>query len=469
MDFTTDKEYLETNDIEAFIQAHQRMYSVKFASLWNYYIGKNTAIMQRKVTDPDNKTPFPYGRKIVNTYTGYAWRPGYTTYRAHEESSDAYVEAVNANFRLNHESIKTQRAGRNTAIFGRSYELHYIDGVVDNSLSVKATPRFFSVDPREMILIYDESPEPQKKFAIRYTLHGNDYLVEVYDDESRTLYSRSAKNSGSYEYSMVDEPEKNFYGAVPVTPFYMGDEMTGLIDPVISLIDDYDLIVSDSMIEFSRFANAYLRLVGMSIGDPTGQNPKILKQMLDKIRKARVFDNLKSQEDVSFLTKDIPTPFIDYMASLLDKQIFKQSHVPDFGSEAFKGALSGAAIERMLFDFENVVSSAESDFDIGLYDRISLVSKILELSGQSKGDPSSIVIDHRRNIPLDELDSAIIAQSMRGAGLSMETTLESMPRAMVPNVQEELERQESEKAGKIPDLDADIGKEAESVDISKEM
>jgi SPP1 family phage portal protein len=191
----------------------------------------------------------------------------------------------------------------------------------------------------------------------------------------------------------------------------------------------------------------------MSIGDPTGQNPRLLKQILARIKQSRTFDNLKDQNDVTLLTKDIPQDVIEYMTKLLKDQIHEQSHVPDFNSEKFSGALSGAAIERMLFDFENVVSSAQADFDLGLYDRMKLMTTILEKSGITGGDPLDIVISHRRNIPIDELDVAQVAVAMRNIGISMESVLENMPREVIPSVEMELERQKTETASAYPDMD----------------
>ena len=266
-------------------------------------------------------------------------------------------------------------------------------------------------------------------------------------------YTRENNNSGKWVYTLTGDTP-NLYHEVQISPYYMGDERQGLIQPVAPLIDDYDLLVSDSMIEFSRFANAYLRIVGATLGDPTDQNPKAVQSILARLKQTRIFDRLKAADDVTFLTKDIPKDFIEFMSGLLKDQIHSQSHVPDFGSEKFSGALSGAAIERMLFDFENVVSSAEADFNIGLYDRIGLISKVLKDTGGIEGEPENIVISHRRNIPVDEMDAADVAVAERNAGISMKTTLEGMPRDMVPNVDEELKRQEEEAKNAAPDLDA---------------
>jgi SPP1 family phage portal protein len=463
--WTTDKSDLDTLEIEKYILRHMAEVAPRMDKLWDYYLGKNPTILARKVGDPDNRTPFAYGRKIVTTFTGYAYRPGFIEYKPRDGADDAYILALQEVFDRNRETIKTERAGRNTAIFGVAYEIHYISGMVGAN-GTQAIPRFYNVDPREIIMLYDEEPEPQRSMGIRYyRVDEHTYKVELYLKDKYRTYLRTNNGSGTWEYTLTEEGQ-HFYGDVPITAYYMGDEKIGLIDPVSRILDDYDLLVSDSMVEFSRFANAYLRIVNSSIGDPTGQNPKVLKETLSRLKMSRVFDRLRDKDDVTFLTKDIPKDFVDFMEKILREQIHSQSHVPDFGSEKFSGALSGAAIERMLFDFENVVSSAEADFDQGLRDRIDLVTRILSRTQGIQGKQQDVVISHRRNIPIDEADSAAVAVAMRNAGLSMETVLDNMPRAMVPNVQEELKRQQGEAESMVdvdlaPDQDDQDDNQAE--------
>jgi len=447
--WTTDKSMLSTDDIEDWIQKHESERLPVLSMMADYYDGKNPTILGKPTTDPDNRTPFPYGRKIVNTFTGYGYRPGYITYRTEDEP---YLKTLTDIFRQNNETVKTERGGRNTATFGVSYELHYISGMTDG-LTTNIVPKFFTVDPRNMILLYDRQPEPDEKFAIYYTKIDDDvYNVEYYTDEAVTVYKRTNNNSGKWEYTR-ESVKQNFYEKVPVTPYYMNDRSIGLIEPVAPIIDDYDIIVSDSMIEFQRFANAYLRIVGMSIGDPTGDNPKLLRRILAKIKASRTFDSLKDKDDVTFLTKDIPKDFIEYMTKLLQNQIHEQSHVPDFTSEKFSGALSGAAIERMLFDFENIVSSAQADFDLGLYDRIEHITGIMQKIGVPVGDPMDVIINHRRNIPIDEMNAAEVAKELRNTGISMESVVENMPRKVIPTVKVEMERQKKEIDSAYPDIE----------------
>ena len=452
MDYTTSIEEPTTSQIEDLLTEYKSEIVPTYNKLWAYYRGKNTAILSRPDSEPDNKTPFPYARKIINTFTGYGYRPGFIKYRPVYPEVEPYFQALNELFRANNEPIKTEQAGRSTGIFGVAYELHYIDRMVNDQLSIQAQPRFFPVDPRQMIIMYDETPEPEPMFAIRFFKSGDATKVEVYTKSRIIQYRRELENYKP-TYTLISE-QSHFYDQVPVSVFKLGDDSNGLIEPIIPQIDNYDLIVSDSMIEFGRFANAYLRLVGMGMSDQVqGQNKTGLAGVLQSIKKRRVFERLKSPDDVTFLTKDIPTQFIDFMTKLLKEEIHVQSHVPDFTSPAFSGALSGAAIERLLFDFENVVSSAQAEFDIGLYQRIELISTIMRKAGQPVSDAWDINITHDRNIPLDVLSEAQQAEVLRRVGISMQTVLEDLPDSIIPDVETELERQSEERNSRLPSLD----------------
>jgi SPP1 family phage portal protein len=486
--------------------------------------------------DPNNKVPIPYGRKIVTTYTGYACKPHSTTYQAVEDKSEdeeadtesemitestdiseydpstqekiklalqisggvdrnsfakylppepkiktveqQFADELQANYNLNNEHIKTSRAGRNTGIFGVAYELLYMDGAVNNdkktnaALPVKAEPRFFSVDPREMILLYDYSSEPKKIIAIRFYKMTDDwYKVELYYKDKIIVYDRKRQrdpNEGIVKWVLIQLSESiNFYGDIPVIAYYFGDEMLGLISPVIPIIDAYDTLISDSMNEYDKFAAAYLVAKGFTFVDPVkAKDPNIASRILENLKKKRIIEIPKDAE-TSYLTKDIPTAFVEFMSKKLKDEIHTQSHVPDFKDMA-TGTLSGAAIQRLLFDFENVVSSAEADFDTGLKERIRLIAVAFEkLNRFTGGTPDMISISHRRNLPADLKEKADTALAMKNAGFSRWLCADIMPDDVIPDVEEELRRQDEDNEKLMPDIEAVPEPEAE-VDTEQE-
>jgi SPP1 family phage portal protein len=460
-DVLTDKEILD------YINNYEINEIPKLNDLWEYYRGKNVKILTRKPPDPnnpDNHISVGYGRKIVTTFTGYAYRPGYITYKAAEKADELYTKAIKDNFKLNKEIIKTNRAGRNTAIFGVAYEIVYIDKdfIVDNNtVNIKAVPRFYSVDPRELILIYNFESEPKKKVAIRfYKIKDALYKVEVYYDDKIQLYDRiREENTVNKEWKLqLKEEYPNFFGEIPVVAYYFGDEMIGVIDPVITLIDAYDTLVTDSMNEFDRFAFAYLIMKRFGLTDQIKkQEPGMVENTLRLLKRRRIFEHLPVDADIKFLTKDIPDAFISFMSTLLRDQIHIQSHVPDFTSEKMSGA-SGIAIQRLLFDFENVVSSTEADFDVGLNDRIRLITAIIAKSDSTKkGTSDQISIAHKRNVPLNLKEFADTAVQMKTAGFSRKAIVGIMPDDIIPDKEAELAEQDKDAQALMPNLDEMYG------------
>ena len=475
----TERDILTTDEIEQYIQKYEPEVE-RLSNLWAYYKGKNTTILNKKAPDPnnpDNKTPVPYGRKIVTTFTGYAYRPGYITYKADDEASKPYVEQLQATFDLNGEANKTSRHGRNTAIYGYSYEMLYIDR--GDALLVragnaaptaifdgKAVPRFFVADPREVILLYDYAPEPRKQLGIRYyRITDIHYKVELYTKTEIVVYDRRREqNSGKWVYSIASQ-NPNFFGDVPIVAYYMGDDRLGVIEPVLPLIDDYDLLMSDSFNEFDRFASAYLLIKKMSLVPPElKKEAGSVSRALQLLKRRRVFENLPDiSEPVKFLTKDIPTAFIEFMCKKVKDEIHTQSHVPDF-REMATGTLSGAAIKRLLFDFENLVSSAEADLDEGLQDRIRLMNIIYGAAGLLTDDTRAVVITHKRNLPDDLKEAADTALVLTNAGFSKRLIAATMPDSVVPDVDAELAEQAAEREQGMADVERQMAAEPDETE-----
>ncbi|MEN6293753.1 MAG: phage portal protein, partial [Methanobacterium sp.] len=215
----------------------------------------------------------------------------------------------------------------------------------------------------------------------------------------------------------------------------------------------YDVLVSDSLNEFDRFAFAYLIMKKFGLTDQAKkQSGEMVEQAAKTLKKKRIFEHLPEGAEIKFLTKDIPYEFIKFMTDLLREQIHIQSHVPDFTSDKMAGA-SGIAIQRLLFDFENVVSSAEADFDVGLNERIDLISTIYALTNVAQGSSSEIVITHKRNVPLNLKEFADTAMVMKNAGFSRYLIADIMPDDIIPDVEEELARQDADNEALMGDIE----------------
>ena len=479
----TSKTVLTNDDILKYISDYETKTIPHLNDLWEYYKGKNVKILSRKAPDqsnPDNKIVISYARKIINTYTGYAYRPKYISYKPNTKTEDdENVEESNTDqplsieenftnelkklFDVNNEHVKTNRAGRNTGIFGLSYEILYIDSD-DSTGSIKAIPKFFTVDPRELICIYNFEPEPDIIIGIRYYMMDDPtkYKVDVYYQDHIEHYIRYKKDANSITWLLMQDEipsEINPFGEVPIVAYYMGDEMQSIFENVLSLIDAYDVLFSDSMNEFDRFAFAYLIMKRISLTNPIDKkDPVKSNNALKELKRRRIFEGLDKDADIKFLTKDIPTAFIDSIGTKLREQIHIQSHVPDFSGDRMAGA-SGIAIQRLMFDFENLVSSAEADFDIGLNRRIDLICNVLAILGKDGGH-EMVTIQHKRNMPVNNKEFADTALTMMQAGFSRRAIIGIMPEDIIPDIEKELEYEQEEQQqmlGSFPPTDLGNG------------
>lgn len=464
----TEKNVFTTDEILKAIEDYEEHHVPHLERMWRYYRAKNPTIMDKPKPDannPDHRTKVSYGRKIVTTFKGYGYRPGYITYKAENEP---YIDALRHTFRLNNEAVKTSRSGRNTAIFGMAYELFYIVLDDDGEPSAEAEPRFINVDPRNLLLYYNHDPEPTKMLSIYYFWMSDDnYRVEVCNAEAKTIYDRIKNPNGTWRLDEM-KVEQNYFDEVPVIAYYLGDETMGIIEPVVDLIDAYDMLVSDSIIEFDRFANAYLLLKGFSLTDPQKKEAQSFSRSLRLLKRRRVFENLKETDDVKFLLKDTPKEFIAWLADLIKEEIHKQSHVPDFMSEKMGGNISGVAIARLMFDFENLISSAEGDFNIGLDDRIRLITFVYDKGKRALGgEASDVTISHKRNVPQNVKEFAETALIMKNAGFSSYLVADVMPDDVIPDVDAELKRQKDERDQAFADVEMFRPEEEEEEDADE--
>jgi len=445
IEFEADNRMSEKQIKEAIEELKRR--SLIYQGIETYYLIKNKTIMAQGSTDSEigNKIPISYGRKIINTITGYMYRPGNIGYSSENEK---YLEILEDIFYYNKEDLITSSLGRIQSIYGVAYELHYID-----EIKGKPVPRFSPIKPKYLLPIYDHSIDPVMVAAIRWSaVHksANDkkeFIDVYYSDVMMKFQYEDNANLLPITFAVKDEKGKeikgteieHYYGQVPVAEYCNNEEMFGDYQPVIKLIDAYDLLISDSMDEVERFALAYLILIGMSVK----------KEDIDEIKRKRVLE-LMEQGKAEFLTKTVDVAFIQFVRDWLKEEIHKQSQIPDMSDEHFAGNQSGVAIRYKLNDLENICTIKEIYFQEGLYQRIELIDSFIDKTEGDVGGVRDIGITFTRNIPANYLEISQIVKGLRGH-VSLKTILEELV-PFVENAQEEIDKLEEEQEPKI-DLD----------------
>ena len=223
-------EELTEKVIKRIIETHRSSVLPRLQNLENYY-NANNAIKNRVMSDtskPNNKIANAYASYITDTLVGYfIGEP--ITYTAND---DVLLQDLQMILEHNDEADENAELAKNASIYGVAYEMLYLSEE-DNMI------RFKSLNPKEVIPIFDKTVEQNLLAVMRYYedydyVEDNTYtIVEVID---ATQVRRYKLNTG---LSLLEE-YPHYFSMVPVAIFKNNEEESGDFERVISLIDAYD-------------------------------------------------------------------------------------------------------------------------------------------------------------------------------------------------------------------------------------
>lgn len=446
-------ENLTNDQIINYIEAHSNFIK-KFKENENYYIGKNVIINTKKEVDtnnPDSRVSVPYARTMTSIVKGYMFRPNNILYFSNNE---LYLKKLKEIFKINNEPLKTSEMGEAQSKYGVGVELLYTDRNLKNEK--ETIPYFCSVNPAEVILFYSMNLYEKLIGAIRFYVVSEDekkdekkYKVEVYYRDKIVEYEMIEK-SQQQKTIQIKKEYPNFFFDIPFVVYKNNTEYHADYEGVKTLMDSYDIMMSDSINEIQRFANAYLVLKNYIAFDNTDDNEG--EGALEKLKTTRIFQFMGTDGGAEFLTKSIPSEFFNSVKDSLREDIQYHSHIPDFRSKNFESA-SGKALLYSLFDFENLCSDKQALFEVGLKKRIELINNFLKIKAI---DSSEINIRFIRNLPLDVQDKVLQFVQLAGTDkLSDEDLLNILPRDILPNVEEALNRLKEKKEEESKKFDLD--------------
>lgn len=388
---------------------------------------------------PNNKIANAYASYITDTLVGYfIGEP--ITYTAND---DVLLQDLNMILEYNDEADENAELAKNASIYGVAYEMLYLNEE-DKMI------RFKSLNPKEVIPIFDKTVEQKLLAVMRYYedydyVEDNTYtIVEVID---ATHVRRYKLNTG---LSLLEE-YPHYFSMVPVAIFKNNEEESGDFERVISLIDAYDKMQSDSLNDFEYFVDAYLALYGFTA------DSEDVAQM--KENRVLLMDEGTSAE---WLVKQINDAYVENMKNRLDKDIHKFAKCPNMSDQEFASNASGIAIKFKLLGTENLVSIKERKFKRGLQQRFELMSMINSVLREGF-DWRGIDINFTRNIPSNNTEIADMVNTLKDI-VSEQTLLAQIP--FVDDVQTELEKlkQEREENKELnPFFSVDLGYQTEAM------
>lgn len=385
--------------------------------LYEYYIGRHAILNAVKPSGkPNNHVVTNFAKNIVNNTTGYLLgRP--VTYNCTDEKLSETVQEI---IKYNDDAFVNTQLAKDLSVFGRAAELVYLDE--DQKI------RYAKINPINLIVKRYDDIEGEIEYAIRwYDVFDDDdkctRYIEVYDSEKIDFYVFD----GALEHTAT---RAHYFGMVPVNEYQNNDDFTGDFEDVISLIDAYNTMQSESVNDFQAFADAYLLVKNMVVDD----------ELKEKMRSAHILETYEDG-DASFMVKQVNDTYVENIKDRLQKDIYIASNTVNMSDENFSQNASGVSIEYKLMNFENRVSVTERYFKRGIQRRFEMICNFLNLKGASF-DYTLIEPVFVRNIPRNVPEIVTEVTQLDGI-VSKRTLLSQLP--FVEDVDKELEELSKER------------------------
>ena len=287
------------------------------------------------------------------------------------------------------------------SVYGHAFERIYTDENTD-SWSTR-------IDPRNVILAYDDTVKHKKLFAIIY--------VQSYDEKGQAIQGqyettiltpnmsmeRTLKGGRLVPTNVEDIPHR--FGEVPVIEYQNSSDRVGDFEPVISLIDAYNILQSDRVIDRERLVDAILAFYGSDFTE----------EQREDLKNGRMLANMPADSKVEYVIKNINEADADVLRQTLASDIHKISMTPDMSDSNFAGNSSGVALLYKLLAFEQHIKDKERYFEDALMNRFRIYNTFLNTFSNMPIIPTEeLDAVFKRALPQNDLEVSQMINNLSG-------------------------------------------------------
>ena len=412
--FTMARDEEVTSEVlDKFIRLHQQVVG-RYEYLFDMYLNRPEIFdaPPKAGFKPDNRLAVSFPKYMVDTLSGYF--NGIPIKKTHE--ADDFLEAISRFDNNNDMEDEESELFKMACIYGHSFEYLYQDEYAETKV--------IYVSPKDMFIVYDDSIEQKPLFAVHYgqvDMKTTGIVIEM--DRVRDF----AVDRGGLTFT---EEKINPFNKLPVIEFMLNDERQGLFEPVISLVNSYNKVMSEKANDVDYFADAYMKILGAQLDE----------ESIERIKDNRII-NLHgldaSKVIVEFMDKPDSDAQTEHLLDRIERLIYATSMVANISDENF-GNSSGTALAYKLQAMSNLALSIQRKFQSSLNRRYELFSSLRTNVPESMKDEwQNMEYKFTRNEPKNILEEAQTAAQLMGI-TSDETALSVL--SVVSNVQTELER-----------------------------
>lgn len=322
-------------------------------------------------------------------------------------SEDIDIESLNNSYRKQAISNLDVELATHASIYGVAYERIYANE--------ESEVRSVKIDPRNIILVHDTTVEHRKMFAIVYEEIINAHGKIERDSYQITILTPEYTQEGTLKGGTLileSDPEtsedirtEHRFGEVPIVEYLNGSDRMGDSEPVLPLIDAYNILQSDRVIDRERLVDAILAFYGTHF---TPEQQAMLKD-------SRIVANVPQDAKIEYIVKSIDEADADVLRKTIAADIHKISMTPDMSDENFAGNSSGVAILYKLLDFEQHIKDKERYFERSLLERFRIYNSFLvKGSKMDKISTEDIDVIFKRALPQNDLETSQIINNLNG-------------------------------------------------------
>ena len=382
--YTLPKNTIINYEIINDVIKYNEKYKKRYEKLENYYLGKHDIINRYKDDRlSNNKVVVNHAKYITDTNVGYLLGNPVD----YQVTNDHKIEELLDTYKKQTINDLDSEIAKDVSIYGLQYEYVYANE--------DAEPRSCEVDNKNTILVYDDTVEHNKLFGIIYReiKKGDkfDYYEIIYVDKNvKRVYKSYDKT-----LSQVGEDEPHAFGDVPIVCYKNNPELLGDFEPVISLIDAYNLLQSDRINDKEQLVDAILCFYGMDFDE----------DQADMLRTSRMLANIPADARAEYLVKTLQEGDVDILRQNIEADIHKISMVPNMSDENFVGNSSGVAIRYKLLAFEQNIKNKERYMEKGLMERFKLYNNFLITKSKMTLVPiEDVDATFKRNLPSNDYE-----------------------------------------------------------------
>jgi len=440
-----DEEHLDKAIILTLIREHEGYSRKKFRNM-EYYLGHH-AVEKKKRTDenaPNAQVVCNHAKDIAETATGYFMGNPIT----YSNTGDQDIEHLLEVFDFAEVDDVDYDNALEMSIFGSSYEYVYVkEGTNEvHSKNVSALNTF---------IIVDDTIEQNELCGVYYYKKVNDvaktaqYVATV--GTKNYIYNIVVESSDSGEMSnFIEDKVQHYFGDIPFIEYLNNKHGIGDFEQQISLIDAYNTLMSDRVVDKEQFIDAILVIYGALLGE----DEESTDEALDKLHKKKLLE-MSSDARAEYLTRQMDENGVEVLRKSIKEDIYNFSHVPNFMDENFAGNTSGVAMEYKLLGLEMLTKTKERYYRKGLRRRISLYCTYPENHlTQLLPEANFIIPDFSRALPKNLQELSQVITNLTNL-VSNETLLKQIP--FVEDVEFEQEAVEEQKKQALEDQQGFFG------------